>query len=50
VYYVLSLARQKYWEISLRVVKLKIHALCDFKTSKNYKKTRQVRDAGEFFL
>jgi hypothetical protein len=45
-----ALTRQKFWEISLRVVKFKIPAFCDFKTSKNYKKTRQVRDAGEFFL
>jgi hypothetical protein len=35
-----ALARQKYWEISLRVVEPKIPALCNFKTSKNYKKAR----------
>jgi hypothetical protein len=40
-----SLARQKYWEIRLRVEPI-IPALCNFKTSKNYKKARQVRDAG----
>jgi hypothetical protein len=40
-----SLARQKYWEISLRV-EPKIPTLCNFKTSKNYKKARQARDAG----
>jgi hypothetical protein len=31
---------------SLRVVEPKIPAFCNFKTSKNYKKARHVRDAG----
>jgi hypothetical protein len=44
------LARQKYWKISLRVVEPKISALCDYKTSKDYKKARQVRDPSKFFL
>jgi hypothetical protein len=40
-----TLARQKHWEISLHV-EPRIPALCNFKTSENYKKARQVRDAG----
>jgi hypothetical protein len=47
---ILPLARQKYWEISLRVVDPKIPALCDFKASKDYKKSRQVRDPSKSFL
>jgi hypothetical protein len=40
-----TLARQKYWEISLRV-EPKISTLCNFTNFKDYKKARQIRDAG----
>jgi hypothetical protein len=45
-----ALARQKYWKIGLRVVEPKIPAFCDFKTSKDYKKARQVRGPSKIFL
>jgi hypothetical protein len=42
-----SLARQKYWEISPWCGNPKYpRSICNSETFKDYKKTRQVRDAG----